>query len=133
MCKGKGANGQTYFITSQRNFSTASGAAPYFAIMAYMADTVRKLGFQANVARCIQLDARFLLLLRSLSNGALQRRYFLLLSSADAHVEGCGLQDHPTNSQKCYGRHSPHDLLDAFRFLSVAHHHRLDLGTLLGG
>lgn len=68
ICQNKrGANGQTYFITSQRNFSAASGATSYLAIMAYMSDTVRKLGFQANVARCIQFDARLLLLLRLLS------------------------------------------------------------------
>lgn len=67
MPKQRGANGQTYFITSQRNFSAASGATSYLAIMAYMSDTVRKLGFQANVARCIQFDARLLLLLRLLS------------------------------------------------------------------
>lgn len=79
----EGANGQTYFITSQRNFSSASGAAPYLAIMAYMANTVRKLGFQANVARCIQLDARLLLLLRSLANRALQRRHLLLFPPAE--------------------------------------------------
>lgn len=51
--------------------------------MAYMANTVRKLGFQANVARCIQLDARLLLLLRSLANRALQRRHLLLFPPAE--------------------------------------------------
>lgn len=84
MCNEGGANGQTYFITSQRNFSTASGATSYIAIMAYMANTVRKLGFQANVTRCIEFDARLLLLLRALPYRVLQHRHLVLLPPANA-------------------------------------------------
>lgn len=55
--------------------------------MAYMSDTVRKLGFHANVTRCIHLDARLLLLLRLLADLALERGHLLLLASVRGNCQ----------------------------------------------
>lgn len=46
--------------------------------MTYMTHAIGKLGFQANVARCIQFDARLLLLLGPLPDRVLQRCHLFL-------------------------------------------------------
>lgn len=78
----------TYFITSECNFAPASGATSNITIMTNVADAVRKLCLQANMARGVQLDARLLLLFAALPDRVFKHRDFILLTPVSERVGG---------------------------------------------
>lgn len=68
-----------YLIGSQGDLASAASAAADVAVVADMSDAVRELGLEADVARRIQFNAGFFLLLVAGAYGILQHLHLILL------------------------------------------------------
>lgn len=73
--------GDSYFGGSKGDFPPAPGAASDSAIVAGVADAVRKLGFEADVASSVKFNASCTLQFVSRTNRLLQYSYFVLFPS----------------------------------------------------